>query len=443
MIPTSSVRLLCAALSCAAFGLSQYFRVAEAGEPGNELAWNSPRMLELKKDWDALASLVESKGNYARAVDLQGELLRRRLSDEDLRRLAASCRSLDASADYRDPFSNFVLVFIVKVFVNSEDWNNLTKLLSTRFPRYVGMHDYIESYLARHGSSRMRPILLLGDAYSGCRDPLVRYEIAGALRRGFAGFGIRAEEDEDFVRKAMRWYGKEKGNLVVNSDYGSNAARHEPDFYFDPAEYDTGLPGHHLERLFERKGSRAPPWADPGPSPAPLPPGRGAGKETGGFSLPCPDPLVFLRPVRGAVAKEVQGDDWPASSDGPAGGGSADSVEGTWQETGHKWNGASEDPNGDRFVVHGDTLQWIQGGKQYWEWRVSFEKSRGPRAIDLVREGVTTSAIYEVRGDRMRICFPSDPWLRPTSFTADEGSCETLRTFKRLKDTGNGDGRAH
>ena len=216
MIPTSSVRLLCAAPSCAAFGLSQYFRVAEAGEPGNELAWNSPRMLELKKDWDALASLVESKGNYARAVDLQGELLRRRFSDEDLRRLAASCRSLDASADYRDPFSNFVLVFIVKVFVNSEDWNNLTKLLSTRFPRYVGMHDYIESYLARHGSSRMRPILLLGDAYSGCRDPLVRYEIAGAPRRGFAGFGIRAEEDEDFVRKAMRWYGKEKGNLVVN-----------------------------------------------------------------------------------------------------------------------------------------------------------------------------------------------------------------------------------
>jgi uncharacterized protein (TIGR03067 family) len=389
-------------------------------------------MLELKKDWDALASLVDTKDNYARAVDLQGELLRRRLSDEDLRRLAASCGSLHASPNYRDQFSNFVLVFIVKVFVHSEDWNNLTKLLSTRCPRYVDMYDYIEFYLARHGSSRMRPVLLLGDAYSGCRDPLVRYEIAGALRRGFAGLGIRAEEDEDFVRKAMRWYGKEKDNLVVNSDYGSNAARHQPDFYFDPAEYDTGLPGHILVRLFQKKASQAPSPLDR----VPLPAGGGAGKEADGFSPPRPDPLVFLRPVRGAVAKEVQGDEWPASSNGPAGGGPADGLEGTWQETGHKWNGASENPNGDRFVVHGDTLQWIRGGKQYWEWRVRLEASRGPRAIDLVREGVTTSAIYEVRGDRLRICFPDDSWLRPTSFAAEEGSCETLRTFKRIKGTG-------
>ncbi len=406
------VRLFFAAFAWAACVLPQCFGEAKVAEAGGDVSWDSPRMRDIRKDWDALGALGSaSKDSSARATNLVGELLRRRLCDDDLRRLAATCGSLPARSEDRSDFDNCLLAFIVKVFVHSGDWDRLTKLLSTRCPRYVAMHEYIEEYLALHGGKGMRPILLLGDAYSKCRDRDVRHELAGAVRRGFAGLGIRAEDDSEYVRKAMQWYENEKGNLAVNSDYCVNASRHEPEFYDNPAGYDTGMLGHQF--LFAKKASQA----SPGP-------GQGA------------------REAAGGVANQAGAPAWPASASGPAAEKPADKLEGTWQETGIQYNGATEAPSGLRLVVHKGLVEWIPADRRNFQDRsFSLGFLQDPRAIDLLETswfnmGITISAIYEVHGDRLRICFPdvSEPWLRPTSFAAEEGSCETLRTFKRLKD---------
>ena len=68
----------------------------------------------------------------------------------------------------------------------------------------------------------LRPILVLGEAYSKCNDAAVRGEIAAAVRRAFIGSGIRGDNDDAFVKSAMQWYKQNKERLEVNTAYYLN-----------------------------------------------------------------------------------------------------------------------------------------------------------------------------------------------------------------------------
>jgi uncharacterized protein (TIGR03067 family) len=408
-------RLLHAALVFAAFALQQCFWDGQAAAAGEKAAWGSPTMGVVEKGWDALGRLGSpDKVEYVRAMYLQREFLRRCLSDEDLHQLAGSCASLPARFEDRSRFTNDVLALMVKVYVHSGDWDGLTSLLSTRCPRYLDMWDSIQLYLAQHGRGGKHPVLVLGDAYSKCGVPGVRRDLAVALRRAFAGCGITGKDDADFVKNAMLWYNEEKDRLVVNDAYFDDGPLDDPDY--DPG--DKGLPWNHSQTLFKKK-TAAP--AAPGRTPEPGQAGRGAAKS------PQATP-----PAQSAVAQ---------AGESPAG-----SLGGTWQETGRIRNG---NPEGNSlglyrlaFDMRTGTGAWIGGdGKTLFGFRVTVGSPHEPRSIDLLKTdgwetGVTISAIYELRGDSLRICFPdgNDQWLRPTSFAAEEGSCETLVTLKRLKE---------
>src|SRR5262245_31843228 len=69
----------------------------------SRITWDSPKMLEIKREWDSLwdtctqtpEKISSAKGDeYRVLVRMQGDLLRKRLSDNDVHHLAASCGTL-------------------------------------------------------------------------------------------------------------------------------------------------------------------------------------------------------------------------------------------------------------------------------------------------------------------------------------------------------------
>ncbi len=109
--------------------------------------------------------------------------------------------------------------------MESGDRESLGGLLSKRCPSQIDWPETLEFYLAFRGWRIKDPIFILGEAYARCQVPETRHTLAASLRRGFAGLGIRGEDDVEFVNNAMRWYGNEKGHLVVNAKYTMNEMR--------------------------------------------------------------------------------------------------------------------------------------------------------------------------------------------------------------------------
>jgi len=135
------------------------------------------------------------------------------------------------------------------------------KLLSTRCQSEIGISNDIEYYLADCGKKLKDPILVLGEAFSKCKVPEVRHDIAGAVRRGFAGHGIRGKDDAEYVANAMQWYEKEKDHLIVNVEYWHNSVWVPGGMYdempelYDKLEKDLAKPKPWMKLLFEKKPS--------------------------------------------------------------------------------------------------------------------------------------------------------------------------------------------
>jgi hypothetical protein len=181
-------------------------------------AWDSPRMVAAKRDWDSLLKnpppeRAGSKND--KLIEMQEEILDKlSLSLADMRRLAATCEMLPVSDKNPDLFHWEVLALMVRTFVEKGDRESLVAVLSTRFPEFVGPENPTEYYLFRsHNSALKDPLLVLGEAYSRCKDADVRRELAAAVRRGFVGFKIPGDDDAEFVANAMQWYKQNKSHL--------------------------------------------------------------------------------------------------------------------------------------------------------------------------------------------------------------------------------------
>jgi hypothetical protein len=179
-------------------------------------------------------------------------LLRERLSDKEVRQLAASCDALPVPVE-DSAFATAVLAFMVKSFGDMGDRESLVGLLSTRCPSRLDVGETVELGLAADAKGLKDPILILGEAYAKCRVPETRHVLAAAVRRGFAGLGIRGKGDPDFVRDAMRWYEKERDHLAVNNAYRGNdlVSPTVETFERHPELYDNPPVGY--EPLFVRK----------------------------------------------------------------------------------------------------------------------------------------------------------------------------------------------
>lgn len=120
-------------------------------------------------------------------------------------------------------------------------------------------------------------------------------------------------------------------------------------------------------------------------------------------------------------------------------------LEGDWEVIGATSYGRSaprDKIKGNRFVFSKDRLTMIDpDGKKFKEFRVVLDFSQQPRAMDLIGPGSKyskeeiTPAIYELKGDSLRIC-RSQPSAarRPTAFESERGSRLSLITLKRLRE---------
>ena len=201
--------------------------------PGYEgtvaLAWDSPKMLEVKKDHDAILATFrgpDNKDTYEQRTREITALYRKRLSHQEMSGLAESCDSLPVEEVNWNNFQCTLILEMVWTFLKAGDRQSLVTLFSTRFPSDYHFLD-IEALLVLHGKAIKDPILILGDAYSKSKVPEVRAAIAQVVRRAFRGSGIRGNNDAEFVQNAMEWYAREKDYLVYNYKYdGSRQIMH-------------------------------------------------------------------------------------------------------------------------------------------------------------------------------------------------------------------------
>ena len=229
-------------------------------------------MRRIQNEWESLHDTANKTPNGPERAEKYGlkneklddmldRILKSNLSYDDLRTLTATCGTLPVRAKDRSEFANEVLAYIERTFINSGDRDNLVKLLSTRCQVEVGYRLDIEYYLAYHGKKMKDPILVLGEAFSKCKAPEVRHDIAGAIRRAFAGQGIRGKDDAEYVANAMQWYEKEKDHLIVNVEYWHNSVWVPGGMYdempelYDKLEKDLAKPKPWMKLLFEKKPS--------------------------------------------------------------------------------------------------------------------------------------------------------------------------------------------
>ncbi|MDZ4850144.1 MAG: TIGR03067 domain-containing protein [Pirellulaceae bacterium] len=401
----------------------------------SHITWDSPKMFEIKREWDSLRDIYtksmeklseakESRDTHRELVRMQGDLLRKRFSDNDVRQLAANCESLPVHWRDWSEFDRAVVHFMFDVLVYLRDRESLVTLLSTRFPLRIGNWP-IEESLAREARLN-NPILILGEAYAKCRIPEVRHDIAAAVRRAFGGLGITGKDDADFVTNALQWYGKNKQHLAVNTGYCDDMWPIEPE--------EGGLGRIFYEEIW----SHAKLFTTI----------RNKGQPVSGTSQSDqPKSETLGKPVNEASSHRENS--WRAEDE-------LDRLNGTWEviEVIARTEPIPEAKiKGVRMVFHKETLEWIgSDGKKEDEFRVRLGSQQEPSAIDLVQtpssamkkeqatglvhelQDETTSAIYELKGDTLRICLPRHgAWQRPTSFKTEEGSDTSVITLRRVK----------
>jgi uncharacterized protein (TIGR03067 family) len=397
------------------------------------ITWASPKMVEIGREWDSLWDTFaktpekisrDKHSTYEELVRMQGDLLRKRLSDSDLRRLAATCEALPTHWRDWSKFDRAVVAFMLDVFAHSRDRESLRTLLSVRFPLRVGNWP-IEYYLAEKGRGD-NSILILGEAYPKCRIPEVQHDIAAAVQRAFGGNDIAGKDDADFVANAMRWYDSNKQHLVVDIGYSDDMW---------PIEPEEGAPGGisyeqiwSHRKLFTTKPNVKLPAS--GANPSDQAKSEALGNSANGTSA---------QPKNGRQAEDA-----------------LVGLNGTWEVIEAIDNGEpvpEAKMKGVRFVFHDETLIWSgPDGSKVDEFRVRPVRQQMPLAMDLVQTPTfapkseeatalvnelrdeTTPAIYEVKGDILKMCIPRRGTShRPTSFKTEKGSAETSFVLKRAK----------
>jgi uncharacterized protein (TIGR03067 family) len=116
-------------------------------------------------------------------------------------------------------------------------------------------------------------------------------------------------------------------------------------------------------------------------------------------------------------------------------------IEGTWTCVSRVFIGRktpAEELKGSKVVFKGSTLT-VSKGKERERFTYKLDPSARPRAIDLVsraRGKEKTLAIYELKGDTLKICWSEKvPEARPTRFACDADSGQTMIVLKRKKST--------
>jgi hypothetical protein len=148
--------------------------------------------------------------------------IREHLSTQELRAVASSCKAIPSVVNDWSTFHCQLFGAIADILLSSCDRDTFVVLLSIRCPADVGYGNMIEYYVARPRTGIKDSDLILFDAFTMSRSPEARHEIAAALRRGFAGLGVKGKDDADFVANALKWYNVNRARVKLNDRYLDN-----------------------------------------------------------------------------------------------------------------------------------------------------------------------------------------------------------------------------
>ena len=195
------------------------------GAANSRIRWDSPKLREIEQAWRdmPLPPNTSRREEATRGLLQMAGVLRARLTEEERRDLVESFDTLPARKPRGgNDFLGLLPEAMVIVFLRSKDRDGLVTLLSRRFPPRIGLYSDVESELVSDEYKMKDSILILGEAYSECKVPSTRATIAQTVRHAFTGLGVRGGDDDEFVKNAMRWYKKNKDDLVVNYGYASS-----------------------------------------------------------------------------------------------------------------------------------------------------------------------------------------------------------------------------
>jgi uncharacterized protein (TIGR03067 family) len=117
--------------------------------------------------------------------------------------------------------------------------------------------------------------------------------------------------------------------------------------------------------------------------------------------------------------------------------------EGVWRVTSLVANGekSTEDDARKITVANGSDGTWIikVEGNQITHGTSTFDPTQKPKHIDFIpsdgtNQGQTHLGIYEIDGDKRKLCFANPGKDRPKEFKSEAGSEHTLVTFERVKE---------
>jgi uncharacterized protein (TIGR03067 family) len=116
-------------------------------------------------------------------------------------------------------------------------------------------------------------------------------------------------------------------------------------------------------------------------------------------------------------------------------------MQGTWAIESFTFDGnlmAPEQFKNWRRIVQNNHVTWKNGDETLLELEIKIYPAAQPKTLDSTfaagdSKGQTLLAIYELKGDELRVCFANPGKPRPTEFTSTSGSGQSLYVAKRVK----------
>jgi uncharacterized protein (TIGR03067 family) len=112
-------------------------------------------------------------------------------------------------------------------------------------------------------------------------------------------------------------------------------------------------------------------------------------------------------------------------------------LQGTWNIVDLEVEGQRMPSDGSQFVITGEGFATLGAGAVY-EGRLVVDASRNPRSMDLhftegPEKGNVNPGIFELEGERWRLCLQMTGKVRPDSFATSPGTGLALETLERAK----------
>jgi uncharacterized protein (TIGR03067 family) len=96
---------------------------------------------------------------------------------------------------------------------------------------------------------------------------------------------------------------------------------------------------------------------------------------------------------------------------------------------------------GEMVIKDGTATQWREesGEKEIVsEAKITLDPTARPKSVDIAHtkgdlKGETVLAIYELKGDSLKVCFPVEDEKRPKTFAGEKDGKACLLVYKRVK----------